>query len=63
MGFARLDDQLIGTQAAKRFVNDRPANIGVLFGIERRFIQGFDVLIVQRLDLVQPEEAFAYFDP
>ena len=55
MGFARLDDELIGTQTAKRFVNNRPANVGVLFGIERRFIQGFNVLIVQWLDLVQPE--------
>ena len=63
MGFAWLDDEFIGTQTAKRFVNNRPANIGVLFRVERRFVQGFNVLIVQRLDLVKPEEAIAYFDP
>ena len=63
MGFARLDNELIGAQTAKSFVNDRPADIGVSFGIERRLIQGFNVLIVQWLNLMQPEEAFPYFDP
>ena len=54
MVLSRLDNQLIGPQAMKRFVQNWPVDIRVCFGVERRRVKGLDIFVVQGLDLVQP---------
>ena len=63
MVLSRLDNQLIRPQAVERFVQHWPVDIRVGFGVERCRIKSFDIFVVQGLDLVEPEETFAYFHP
>ena len=63
MVLSRLNNQLIGPQAMKRFIQHWPVDIRMLFGVEGCLVKSFDIFVVQGLDLVQPEETFTYFHP